>query len=219
MSATAAPTRTRVHLAAALAGLLAQPANAAVYANWSEACSWHFARGSVRDPTIIYNHYNDGGTYGACPGYDDTQYAFSPCNFAPNTTPAMCSNGTGPTHACAGAWTQIPLDQFLRDPATGKVPFPKEVRLTGSAGSSDWTGTIYSSFRRPGASWALSPITNSVHSDSLSVDVPVGQLRDPAGNPVFDKNGQPIPAIEAAWGVNGVQGSAWLNLILSEYCE
>ncbi|UGY14099.1 hypothetical protein [Bradyrhizobium septentrionale] len=34
-----------------------------------------------------------------------------------------------------------------------------------------------------------------------------------------DKTGQQVPAIEAAWGVNGVQGSAWLNLILSGYCE
>ncbi|MES5482289.1 hypothetical protein QMZ05_05980 [Bradyrhizobium sp. INPA03-11B] len=199
----------RTIVAALVAWLTLTPAFAAQY-DWSNMCStWHFNPQNVRDPTIVFNN-TSLPNYGVCPGYDNTPYAFTPCNFAPNTTPAMCSNGTGPTDACASVWTQIPLAQF-GVPATAK-----EVLLTGNAsiaGPNQWTGTIYAWFRKPGSTWALSPIFDGGYRSSLTVHAPVGLV-----------NG--LPMIEMAWRGEGLTlapapnyDTATLNLILSGWCE
>lgn len=179
--------------------LLVSPAHAAVF-DWSNSCAtWHFNPNNVRDPTAVFN--NTGITnYGECPGYDNTQYAFKPCNFAPSV--AASPNQT---------WTDIPLGQF------GLPVTAKEVILTGNSaisGPNQWTGAIEVWFRKPGSTWALSPIIDGGYKSSFTVHAPVGLI-----------NG--IPNIEISWyglGLNiGPAGpstdTASLNFILSGWCE
>ena len=174
---------------AAGAMLVAHAAFGAVY-DWSNTCStWHFNPANVRDPTIVFN--NTGLPYGGpVTGYTGTPYAFTPINFAPQTGPAMCSNGTGPTTACAGTWTLIPLDQF------GVSATAKEVILTGNAGLSGpdmWTNVIYAWFRAPGSTWALSPIFDGGYYSNVAVHAPVALVSG-------------VPNIQMAWAINGTMG-------------
>lgn len=189
------------------AALIATPVEAAITDWQSEGCTWHYNKTNVRDPTIVYN--STGYVVGTCPGYEiTTPYFFTPCNFAPQSGPAMCSNGTGPTVACAATFTRILLDQF-NVPANAKA-----VQLTGKAGTfaggpHQFTNIIYLWARAGGSTWALSPFHDGDYLSSVSIPVPVGLVDG-------------VPAIEFAWAVIGTISpgdGGWVNLILSGYCN
>jgi hypothetical protein len=187
-----------------LALAVASPLQAAVY-DWSNTCTIkHYNRDDVRNPTIIFNNTNL--PTGHCKGYDNTEYAFTPCNFAPQPGPAICSDGEGPTPFCAGTWTPITLSQF------GIPITAKEILVTlntGFKGPDMWGNVEYVWFRAGGSTWAMSPIYDGGYWGDDSVPVPVGLV-----------NG--VPTIEAAWGINGTMAAgddAWLNAILSGWCE
>ncbi|AUC98360.1 MULTISPECIES: hypothetical protein [Bradyrhizobium] len=194
-----------------LAAWLALTPVFAAQTNWTNTCTtWHFNPNNVRDPTIVFNN-TSLPNWGVCPGYDGTPYEFHPCNFAPNTTPATCSDGTGPKDACANTWTQIPLWPQFNIPATAK-----EVILTGNSyitGPNQWTATVYAWFRAPGSTWALSPIFDGGYMSTLVVHAPVGLV-----------NG--VPNIEMAWRAEGATlapapnpDTVALVMILSGWCE
>jgi hypothetical protein len=214
---------------------VASPLRAAVY-DWGNACTAPpvYGRIDVRDPSIVYNHWDEAGNYPPflCSGYDDTVYAFAPCNFPPvvNQSAADCTAANKPpscpSSGGTNGYTHIDLLQF------GVPPVAKEIFVDGFASVSDWQGTIYVWFRAPGATtWDLTPITDSGHEDSIgAIPVPVAPLPASEVNPAIEMviNGQVVheqagdPAIDLAWGVNNPSSPTTefaLNLILAGYCQ
>lgn len=194
--------------------LLCTPANAAIF-DWSGGCTQppKANPNNGRDPTIIYNNvsYIYGGPIG---GYTNTQYDFTPINFAPNIALAMCSDGTGPKEACAGTYTQIPLTQFGLPVTTKRVWLLGNV---GIEGVNKWNGRIYIWTRKPGSNWSLSPLVNGGYISQVVIPAAVGLVN---GTPTIEIAWRAINLNTSNWGTgNSTIDSAWFQAVLEEYCE
>lgn len=184
----------------------------AVYKWGKPVTEFFFGEDNCRDPNMVFNN-TDHRYGGPVSGYNDTDYAIDPINFAPHLdTPK------------ANTFTKLGLWQFTRDKETGDVPDPppRIIKVTGNCGLwglDKWNGFIDIWARAYGSNWNLSPIVDGSYQGSFHFPIPVR----------IDENGE--PCIDLAWGVTGVRDTtnwgadpsrprvngAWLNIILSEW--
>ncbi len=151
----------------ALSCMLASPVQAAVH-DWANTCTiWHSNPDNRRDPTFVWD--TSQNPVGQCPGYDNTIYAFKPCNNA------------------VGGWNTVPLAQF------GVSRHAREIRVTGRVEPFTNGAGMYLYIRAPGSTWFHSNNLSFYWATNVSFTMPVA---NGAVEYMLTKAGtMPLPAI------------------------